>query len=121
MNLLGCCHLILATMLLATVQQPSASIPATFNTEDAAVLKAALERTVLAVIRQLFPDRVKEPVNLAERTVVFRKHDEPPDGRRLSTEGWRKHLESEMVEGATVREQLLRSFELRNSSSHPGS
>ena len=113
------CLAAVAAAMFATIQQPSSGTLPASASEDAAVVAAALEHTVVSDIRRLFPDRLKQSIALLERTVAFRRQDEPPDGRRPSTERWRAELEAGMVEGVTVREQLLRSFELRNAVAHP--
>lgn len=121
------CVLTLMAAAMPGWQAPLVPPQTTYHVDDAAVLRAVLEHTVLPEIRKHTSGRLQNPIALVwDRTVAVRGKDEPPDGRRLTTEGWSVRLAPNpaahwpgMVEGVTVRRQLLESFELRNAVVHP--
>jgi hypothetical protein len=104
-------------------QTPPASQP-TLAADDLAVLTAALDSTVLSVLRDRDP-REKMIALLVDRTIPVRGKDEPADGKRTSTERWIEKVVpnpatqwSDLIEGSTLRHELVKGVESRNAEEH---
>lgn len=106
---------ILITAALANWQ----ALPAprsTSDVDDAAVLRAALEHTVLPDIGRKLDSRVHRVALVSEDT-LDRRYTMPPTADWVDRLAGPAGTGRPMVEGATVRHQLVSSFEQRNAAS----
>jgi hypothetical protein len=96
----------------------------TLAADDLAVLTAALDSTVLPKLRDR-NSRGRMIALLGNRTTTVRGKDDTAEGKRVSTAGWIGAVVpnpatqwSDLIEGSTLRHELVRAVESRNGEAH---